>query len=277
MKYSNLINPITVFILMSLLLFSGCSISKEKKVSTAEKNDTYIDINNVEWITRTGGLPGGRGKVLFPQKDIEKIRKLILLINSGTGMRYATKEEIDSTSYGYQSPITIKLKDRRMVYIWHIKEVTLKKFPDGSGELTGKPLKDRFLLEIKEGKEDKRYTLFSNEAAEYILVEADKDIPRVREFTIKPEKELYRIGDEVTIYGDGIVDKEVKINLVDGSNKEKYQVGRVMPNFGEWKWEFTISRKIKTVDGNDITLKNGKYHFEIEGIATLGAAIDISE
>lgn len=145
-----------------------------------ENVQAYINPNEIESITKTGGLPiPSKWKVLYSKKDDVKINKIIALINSGINKRVSTRLEIESLRYGYPNAITIKLKDQSTVYVWRIMKITQKKTSTGT-EFTGTIYKDRFLLQIEKNGTEKYFTVYSEDVAKYLLAGSDSDIPHVR-------------------------------------------------------------------------------------------------
>lgn len=223
---------------------------------------------DIEYITKIGGLPSDKcWAVLFPQKDPDKIKKIINLINSSSSIRESTKDDLEFLNFrhGYPVDITIKMKDGSEFSLKSVMKVTSKKVNDGM-EVTGTNYKDRYILSYKNNRIGitKNYTLFSNEAAEYILNMSNTDFPEVPIFSINPEN--FKLGDKISITGEGCIENEVKICLTNGNDaaKEEYIIGNVKPVFGSWKWEGVIDKNMKTYDGKDISFVNKKLFIEIQ-------------
>lgn len=140
---------------------------------------------------------------------------------------------------------------------------------------TATPYKDRVRLDIEDGDENSSFTLFSEQLANYVLKEVEKDMPSVIAYKIAPY--TIKPGDRVTISGDGSTEKYIEIYITDGNtaSDEKYLIAEVPTQFGAWKWGGTISRgTIRTLDGKDIKLTKDMYIFETT--AGGGGGIDLS-
>lgn len=253
-KYLKLIIVLGTCILL-LLIFFNIKIEVINPFGNVKDTD-------VAYVTKTGGLPSDNcWTVLYPQKDSNKIMKIIDLINSSTSIREATKEDLERQ--GYPVDIIIKMKDGREFQLESAMKVTSTKVNNGM-EIIGTNYKDRFILSFRNNGKTKYYTLFSNEAAEYILGTSDIDFPRVPIFSINPAN--LKLGDKVSITGEGCTEIEVNICLTNGNDadKEEYIIGKVKPVFGSWKWEGIIEKNMKTYDGKDISLINKKLFIEIK-------------
>ena len=88
-----------------------------KKILNAD-NQTYINQDDIEWITVQGGL-GITTKVLFTGHDDEKINRIVSMINSGTGKTEFIKTEIN-VIHSRARPIGLcfQLKDGNKAYVW---------------------------------------------------------------------------------------------------------------------------------------------------------------
>lgn len=104
-----------VFLLCALVLAAiGCGSKQTESpgfpTEVVVSQGPVIEPSEVEWVTRTGWLPGSKWKVLVPEKDIETIEKITHLINA------ATKTEYNSENYGHGKvigyPINIEIRSR---------------------------------------------------------------------------------------------------------------------------------------------------------------------
>lgn len=248
-----------IIILVTCILFLVIFFIIKREVINPFGNVKDTDI---AYITKIGGLPSNNcWTVLYPEKDHSKIMKLIKLINSSTNIREATK--VDLQRNGYPVDILIKMKDGREFQLESAKRLTSTKVNNGM-MITGTTYKDRFILSFRNNGKTKYYTLFSNEAAEYILNTSDADFPKVPIFSINPAN--IKLGDKVSIIGEGCTEFEVNVCLSNGNDadKEEYIIGKVKPVFGSWKWEGIIEKNMKTYDGKDIPLTNKKLFIEIK-------------
>lgn len=238
--------------------------------------------SDIEWITKKGGRPSEKNwAVLYPEKDDEKIAKIINLIKSCSDAHKSTNDELDSmdTRNGYPIDIVIKMKDGSQFSLKSAMKLTITKKDDKGTEIHGTKYKDRFLMEYEKDSSTEYYTIYSNEATAYILDSSNPDFPRVDEFKMTPENVNY--GDKVSVSGDGCTENEVDIILSNGnSTEEEYIIGKVKPVYGEWHWEGTISKNTKTYDGKDINFMSKKYFIGIkvgESKCTGGNAIAFTE
>jgi hypothetical protein len=274
---------LTIFAFVLLMASGGCRMNPtgNSTVNTVkDKGSTIsptINPSDVEQITNTGGVPGRKSKVLFPQKDSEKIAKIVGLINS-TSKRESTSEDTNFLNgrHGYPLILTIKLKDGNIIEVQKIMKITQKQVPNGI-EQTRTDDKDKVLLSTENNGNRNYITLLSAEMAEYIAKGSTVDMPSVTPFSINPE--TIKPGEKVTISGDGNTGKEVSIYITDGTSNEKYLMGKVPVNDGAWKWEGTINgRNIRTLDGKETRLSRDRYLFEatLEGGTIAGGTIDFS-
>jgi hypothetical protein len=135
-----------------------------------------INFSDVEWITKTGGLPGSKWKVLFAQNDIDTIKKIVGLINAGDKTEYNSGDYGHGKVIGYPVIIAIKLKNGDTLSIEPLFKVTTREFETGI-ESIATAYDDRVLLKIEGNSKEVQYTLPSEEMAKYLLHDSDKDIP----------------------------------------------------------------------------------------------------
>lgn len=282
---------ICIFLLVFMIIIplSGCSqdnrnnelnVSKSsteaiaKEITVVESNQETLEVyplnqlkdTDIEWITKKGGLPSDKNWiVLYPDKDDEKIIKIINLIKSCSNMHKSTEKDLDflNAKHGYPVDIVIKMKDGSQFSLMSAMELTTRKVDDGT-ETTGTTYKDHFLLAYKKDNKTEYYTIYSNDTTAYVLDPSNPDFPRVDNFVITPEN--FNYGDKISISGGGCIENEVNIILSNGNDadKEEYIIGKVKPLYGEWQWEGVIDKHIKTYDGKDIFLKNEKFFIGIQ-------------
>ncbi len=271
---------------MILTSLSGCSRDNPKTVQNSSATGTEnvaketgiikgtqeifpfdrLKVGEIEWITKKGGLPSEKNWIaLYPGKDEEKIVKIINLVKSCSDMHKSTQDDLDfmKTKHGYPVDIVIKMKDGSQFSLMSAMKLTTRKKDDGT-ETTGTTYKDHFLLAYEKDNSKEYYTIYSNDAAAYILEPANPDFPRVDNFVTTPEK--FNYGDKISVSGGGCIEKEVNITLSNGNgaDKEEYIIGKVKPVYGEWHWESSITKNTKTYDGKDIHFKNKKYFIGIQ-------------
>lgn len=238
----------------------GDAVNLHDEVENTEEPKAFINSDDIEWVTVQGGLMI-HAKVLFPGHDDEKIKRIVSMINSGTGKKESTKEEVGVIHSGARPVgILFKLKDGRKVCAW--TDYTSKSFKDG---WSASMLDDRFILDIENNGEDKYFTIFSKDVAGYIRKGWEADMPRVNEISVSSESKkgekrtVLREGD-TAVSGDGCTAKEVLVSIQrNGNSKESYTVGKVVPKFGQWEWTGVIGRQCKTLDGKTIVLENDLY------------------
>jgi len=228
-----------------------------------------------------GGLFSFASKVLFPARDGEIIEKIVQLINSSTSKREATENEMNEIWHGHGGgPIllTVKLKDSEVIELqtmWHYNSKTV---PNGT-EVTGTAYKDRVQMTVESDGKKKVYTVSSEELATYVNKGWQDDMPSVIKFSITPD--IIKPGEKVSISGDGSTEKEILVYISDGnsSSNEHYLIDKVPTDFGAWKWIGAINgRTIKTFDGKEVRLGEGRYWFEVQiGSSRLsGGMIDLT-
>ena len=159
------------------------------EVNVSTNPFTEIKVTDIEWITKKGGLPSDKNwVVLFPQKDSDKIAKIINLVNSSSKIGKSTEEDMNflRRKHGYPVDIVIRVKDGSEFSLKSAMELTTRQTTNGTGT-TGTTYKDRFILAYDKNSTTVYYTAFSNDAAEYILDAHNPDFPRVDGFSITPE------------------------------------------------------------------------------------------
>lgn len=238
----------------------GDYIDMVKKILSVD-NYTYINPNDIEWITMQGGLHI-HTIALFPGHDDEKINRIVSMINSGTGKTESTKAEI-GVIHSMARPIGIcfQLKDGNKVFVW--TDYTTKTFKNGWSATT---LNDRFVLNVQNGSQDEYSTILSMNVAKYLREGWGADMPTVNEVSVTSESSkdgnnvVFKDGDKAVVSGDGCTAKEVFIHIRRNVNpKEDYIVGNAIPEFGKWVWNGTITKQFKSLDGNEVTLSNDLY------------------
>lgn len=260
--------------LLCTCLLAGCSQEKSIHNDLASSFLTHINETGLEWITKKGGLPLDNWVVLFPEKDSDKIKKIIELINSGTNIRKSTKEDLHFRHYVVD--IVMKYKDGSEVSLKPIEKYTTKQVSNRT-ETTSIPDKDRYVLCFSNDTKNEYYTVFSNKTAEYIISTSDTDFPKVPIFAITPES--FKLGDKIEVSGGGCSESEVDIILSNGNDAdlEEYIIGKVKPVFGSWKWEGVLNKNMKTYDEKDISFKNDNFFVGIEvGGSRISSGIQIS-
>lgn len=254
-----------------LVLFFVIVVYSSKTIS----GSAAINSKDVELVNRVGGLPLSRWKVVFAPKDNFTINKIVTLVNSANKTGFNAKAYGGGKAIGYPISIEVKLKNNVIWRISPVFNVISQTLENGVMESTAVSYKDRVELDIKSGKKNSSYTLFSDQLADYVLKGADQDMPYVSAFSITPD--TIKPGQTVTISGDGSTENYIEIYITDGnpSSNEKYLIAKVPTSFGVWKWKGTINgRTIRTLDGKAIKLTRDMYHFEttIAG----GGTIDLS-
>ena len=140
-----------------------------------------LKIEDIEFITREGGLHSPKNwTVLYPEKDEEKIVKIINLINSCYDIHKSTDDDLEFMRgrHGYPVDIAIKMKGGNQFYLKAAMKATITKRDNGT-EKSLTTYKDHFLLAYEKDNSKEYYTIYSDAATEYILVSSDEDLPRV--------------------------------------------------------------------------------------------------
>lgn len=266
------LKPTVLLLLFYFIVLAGCSSQVTHKTSKSSasvqqvqgKKYTHINPNEIEWLTMQGGKHITT-KVLFQENASDKINKIIDLINTGTNKKYSTQEEIRAIYSGARPiRIAIKMKDETKINVWS----SYKKNPKGPGMMLAD---DCFILNTNKNGKDEYYTILSKDVANYLRQGWQQDMPYVKLFTVAP----YRIkaGEKVVLTGDGCTENEVSI-FINKGGIDKYLIAKVTPVFGAWKWEGTISRNIKTLDGKQVDLEKDIYGFTASmGQVSIGTGI----
>ncbi len=184
---------------MLAILMSGCS---DENINNVKNNPTtspqrttdesaiesklefpldQLKIEDIEFITKKGGLPSPeKWAVLYPNKDEEKIVKIINLIKSCSDIHKSTDDDLEFMrgKHGYPVDIVIKMKDGNQFYLKAAMKATITKRDNGT-EKSLTTYKDHFLLGYGKDNSIEYYTIYSDTATEYILVSSDEDLPRV--------------------------------------------------------------------------------------------------
>lgn len=169
-----------------MLIFEGSSakeIPEDTQVRKFEFKDIdkdcgeFIDINNIEYITKVGGI-FNKWMVLYPKKDTDKINKVINLVNSSPEGRKSTKEDLNFLRWrhGYPVDIVIKMNDGSTFKLMTVYSISIENDSKGT-MITGIPYKDRYLLSYEKNNDLQYYTIFSGNIAEYLRKEPNDDIP----------------------------------------------------------------------------------------------------
>ncbi|WP_010243976.1 hypothetical protein [Acetivibrio cellulolyticus] len=248
---------------------SGQNVAKENAIIKSSKEIyplNQLKDCDIEWITKKGGIPSEKNwAALYPEKDEEKIVKIVNLVKSCSDIHKSTKDELDflRTKHGYPVDIIIRMKDGSQFSLMSAMKLTARTSDNGT-ETTGTTCKDHFLLKYEKSNLEEYYTIYSNDATAYILEPSNPDFPRVDNFVITPKD--FNYGDKISISGGGCTEKEVIITLSNGNDaeKEEYVIGKVKPVYGEWHWDGIISKNTKTYDGRDIQFKNKNYYIGIQ-------------
>ncbi len=186
-------------IYMLLISMAGCS---DENVNNAQNNPItspqiitdenpiesklefpldQLKIEDIEFITKKGGLPSTKNwAVLYPEKDEEKLVKIINLIKSCSDIHKSTDDDLDFMKgrHGYPVDIVIKMKDGNQFYLKEAMKATITKRDNGTEKkLTS--YKDHFLLAYEKDNSIEYYTIYSDAATEYLLVSSDEDLPRL--------------------------------------------------------------------------------------------------
>ncbi len=235
--------------------------SKQTAESVKASSDGYINPEDIEWVTMQGGLHI-HTKALFPGHDDEIINRVVGLVNSGVEKTASTDTEINVVnSQARPMGIFFMLKDGSKVYAW--TDYTTKSFKDGWSATT---LDDRFVMQVQNNNHDEYFTIFSRDVAKYLREGWKEEMPIVPEVEVKSgsnadgDKVVIRNGDKAVVSGDGCIAKEVAIRIMRNGNPEEiYPVGKVVPEYGHWKWEGNISAQCKTLDGETVTLAKDLY------------------
>jgi hypothetical protein len=195
-------------ILILIFVFVACSTRQTNKIETVKGveifNEANLTINpeDVELVSRIGGLPGGSWKNLNAEKDKDTIDKIVTLVNTSKNTAFIAKDYGSGKSIGYPVSIEIKLRNSDKWYIEPLFKLSYRNLANGVRESTANPCKDRVRLEIEIGGQSTSYTLVSEQLANYVQSGADKDMPYVSEQSkevIKLEEKITNISDEEII------------------------------------------------------------------------------
>jgi hypothetical protein len=103
------------------------------------------------------------------------------------------------------------------------------------------------------------------------VTDPEGNMPMINEVNVKSdsvkdgEKVGIRDGDKAIVSGDGCTAKEVIIHIMrKGNPKEYYVIAKVVPEFGQWEWDGTITRQFSTLDGKEATLAKDLYGISVD-------------
>ncbi|MCX7746944.1 MAG: hypothetical protein N2645_08660 [Clostridia bacterium] len=185
--------------LIILLITSNISCFKEEKEKHIVKEDTIIipkenpavnkqkqpseaypliilKDSEVKWITKKGGLPSDKvWAVLYPEKDSDKIHKILNLIKSNSKMEKVEQKALKA--YGYPVDIVIKMKDESDYTLRRSMELTTNKLANGT-ETKGRVYDDRIILTYVKNNVQNSYVVFSKDLAEYLNKTSNSDFPK---------------------------------------------------------------------------------------------------
>ena len=244
---------------------TGENIAEKTAIQKSPQEVFLLDqlkLTDIEWITKKGGLFSRKNwAVLYPEKDEEKIAKIINLIKSCSDIHKSTQDDLGflGSRHHYPVDIVIKMKAGSQFSLMSAMKLTTRKGDNGT-ETTGTTYKDHFLLAYTKNNSTECYTIYSNDATTYILDPTNPDFPKVDNFAITPKE--FNYGDKISISGGGCTEKEV--NIILENDKEEYVIGKVKPVYGEWHWDGIINKNIKSYDGKDINFTNKKFFIGIQ-------------
>ncbi|MHB8840638.1 MAG: hypothetical protein ACYC56_02415 [Candidatus Aquicultor sp.] len=257
-----------VLCLLLPLASTSCSSSNQEKstleiprLTTSDSSTTlhtnkFVDRNKIQWVTMSGGLEL-RTKVLYQENAPKKLQRIIEMINRATKERASTKIEIENLySRAHPIGILIGFKNGTRAFVGPVYSTNTP----SSSKIGAQPSSDYFIINYQ--NDNKSITAFSKEVASYLISHKwEEDMPTVRDVNINKQK--FKVGDTVTLSGDGCIEKEVKIYLQLPTLKKRYLIGQVMPKFGQWKWHSTIQKEFITPAGKHSTIDPGSYLFGI--------------
>jgi hypothetical protein len=186
------------------------------------------------------------------------------MIDASVGERPSTQEEVAGVnSRARPVGILIQLENGETLFVCFAYKIT--RFAGGGVEY--RPYDDKFVINYRNA--DRYVTAYSREVVDYLKNKWQKDMPVVQNMVTN--KGLYRLGDSVTISGDGSTAPEVKIFIEKADAHEHYLVGRVPTRFGTWKWRGIVQKEFMTLDGRYARLNRGEYWFSAQvGEASFG-------
>ena len=259
--------------IITLALLSGCE-DMTSHTGQYNNNNSLIDkvpfnppeIERVEWMTMIGGLGGFTTKVMFSGHDDAVIKKVIDMINQNKEMHTMDNRQVEAIFQKIRPiGLVISLTGGDCYYLWPSYDIV--NHSDGWTDTT---LTDRFTLQIDENGDSSFYTVFSGEAADYIINGWKSDMPEVEAIKIESDSAAYNEhgliisdGDNIRVHGDGCPYSEVVINIRKNGGNASYNLGHAKAEYGLWQWEGVISRNINKTDGNSILLEDGLYDIVI--------------
>lgn len=234
-----------------IIMQNKVSVSNGPAVEQAETSNIFSDlkVDDVHWMTIGGGFPSNLiHEPLFSGRDDEKISGILDILKTGSDYRKLQNSKLPGGIGigGGSVGLYIKLKNGSKYFLF--SAYNTEENTENSTQLT--PLADRFMITNTETNE--HYTVFSKEAAKYIVQGFKADFHFVNPHSITPED--FKVGDKITITGKGTTADEAEICLVtaDSEPVEKHIIAKVTPKYGEWKWEGDLNRNLKTFDGQYI-------------------------
>lgn len=133
-----------------------------------------LKVGDVDWITKAGSDHGSYS-VLFAEKDSEKVSRIVDILKKSSGLREAQKDELNGLAMKGGGPptIIIELKNGHKYNLMPAYKIE----PIVENGLSGSkytPCADRFIInDSSDGSH--YYTLFSQDAAKYIMQNSDAD------------------------------------------------------------------------------------------------------
>ncbi|AKN29885.1 hypothetical protein Ccar_03120 [Clostridium carboxidivorans P7] len=281
------------------------SATKEFKVNGDEKVNENLNFpikaENVDFVTLadnnfTQVISNGMEPL---ERDDARINEVVSMVNTSTKIMESTEDEVKSIGFKKFIPLTLAMKNlKRYVHIWPlIKETNTTNTFQGK-ETIKVPFTDRYIMAFDNSGDIKGnlkyYTVYSKVLSEYLLQQIN-EVPSYignyftitktasnggttqSENVLKDNVEI-KNGDNLIFSGIGCSNGDIDVYITDQTGNERYHILNVSPFLGEWSVEKTISNKMKTYDGKDLTLDKKVYYLEIDctkGYKSWGQIVDL--
>ena len=257
-----------LFLMICLLFLSGCDMERNHLDPFSDNPavvDTItlppLDESKVGWVTMTGGLGGITTKVLFNGNDASMIHKIVRMVNDNRDMLAIDRNIVDDI-LPHIRPIglLISMENGEQICIWPSYEKV-----SYSGGSTVTTRSDCYTLQLEQEGATFLYTVFSSHMAQYLQEGWKEDMPVVDQLKITSDTAVddsdmfLKIGDSITVSGDGCPNPTVNIFIRKNSNGEAFHWGTAKTVSGAWEWKNVIEQKFMTLDGREIQLDNGMY------------------
>lgn len=233
-----------------------------------------------------------------PKRDDARINEVVSIVDSYAQIKESTEDEIKLIGFKKFIPITLAMKNTKSyIHIWPlINEISTTNTLQGK-ETIKVPFTDRYIMAVDNSGDIngnlKYYTVYCKVLPEYLLQQINEASYLGNYFTITKtvsnggttesqnileDNVKIKNGDNLIFSGIGCSNGDTDVYITDQTGNERYHILNISPFLGEWSIEKTISNKMKTYDGKDVTLDKKVYYLEIDctkGYKFCGQIVDL--